>query len=389
MLATIRRGGHLSEVKRLLRHHPVVGILGARQVGKTTLAAMVASRWRRQVTRFDLEDFEHRARLADPKLALQELKGLVVLDEAQHLPELFPILRVLADRAGTPARFLLLGSASPERARRTSESRAGRISYHRLRGFALDEVGARAAATLWLRGGFPRAFLAASDRDAAEWLRGFVATFLARDIPQLGVTIPSETLGRFWRMLAHWHGQQWSASELGRSFGVADHTVRRYLDLLAGAFVVRVLPPWSENLAKRQVKAPKVYIADSGLLHALLGVASMDDLLSHPKVGASWEGFAIEEAIAHTGARPEECFFWATHAGAELDLFLTRGRQRVGFEVKRTTAPRVTPSMRAALADLRLDRLCVIHAGRESFPLGDRITAVPLVRLRRDVAPLA
>jgi len=388
MSAKVRRKRHAAEVEGLLRRHPVVGVLGARQVGKTSLAAEVAARRRGPVTRFDLEDPSDRARLADPKLALQGLKGLVVLDEVQLLPEVFPLLRVLADRPGTPARFLLLGSASPELARRTSESLAGRIAYHRLRGFSLEEVGAEAVDTLWLRGAFPRAFLAGSDADAAEWLRSFIGTFLARDIPQLGIGIPAETLGRFWRMLAHWHGQEWNASEFGRAFGVADHTVRRYLDLLAGAFVVRVLPPWSENLAKRQVKSPKVYVADAGLVHALLGVGTMDDLLSHPKVGASWEGFAIEEVISRTGARPEECFFWGTHGGAELDLLLVRGRRRVGFEVKRTSAPAMTPSMRSALADLRLDRLYVVHAGRDTFPLAERVTAVPLSRLLRVVPPL-
>mgnify|MGYP001566005678 CR=1 FL=1 len=388
MAAPIRRRRQIAEVEGLLRRHPVVGVLGARQVGKTALAAEVASRRKGPVARFDLEDPDHRARLADASLALRDLAGLVVLDEVQLLPDLFPLLRVLADRPGTPARFLLLGSASPELGRRTSESLAGRIAYHRLRGFSLEEVGARSADALWLRGGFPRAFLAGSDRDAAEWLRGFVGTFLARDIPQLGITIPSETLGRFWKMLAHWHGQEWNASEFGRAFGVADHTVRRYLDLLAGAFVVRVLPPWCENLAKRQVKSPKVYIADSGLLHSLLGIGTMDDLLSHPKVGASWEGFAIEETISRTGARPDECYFWGTHGGAELDLLLVRGRRRIGFEVKRTTAPKVTPSMRSALEDLRVDRLYVIHAGRDTFPLAERITAVPLARVLRDVPPL-
>ena len=244
------------------------------------------------------------------------------------------------------------------------------------------------ARRLWLRGGFPRAFLARSNPASAEWRRGFIRTFLERDVPQLGFGTPAATLYRFWMMLAHYHAQVWNASELGRSFGVADTTVRSYLDLLAGALVIRILPPWFENLAKRQVRAPKVYIADSGLLHALLNLGSLAALETHPKIGASWEGFVIQQLIRRLGARQEECWFWATHSGAELDLLVVRGTQRYGFEVKRTSTPRITPSMRSAIADLRLAALTVIHAGDKSFPLGPRVRAVALSRLLKDVRPL-
>lgn len=333
------------------------------------------------VTHFDLEDPDDLARLDEPKLALQGLRGLVILDEIQRRPALFPVLRVLADRAGTPARFLILGSAQPALLRQGSETLAGRIAFHEIEGFACDEVGREHVETLWRRGGFPRSYLAASEADSVAWRRDFIRSFLERDLPQLGIDIPANTLHRFWRMLAHWHGQTWNGAELGRAFGVAHTTVRRYLDILTGAMVVSQLQPWHENLGKRQVKAPKVYLSDSGLLHSLLGIASQEDLEGHPKVGASWEGFALREIIRRTDAQPEERFFWATHGGAELDLLLVRGGERLGFEIKRTTAPRVTPSMRSAMSSLGLDRLTVVHAGEHAFPLGERITAVPLDRL--------
>ncbi len=384
----VGRPGHFRRVNQLLRRSPVVAILGPRQVGKTTLAAAVRRAWPAQTTNFDLEDPADLASLADPALALRPLRGLVVLDEVQRLPGLFAVLRVLADRPRSPARFLLLGSATPELLRQSSETLAGRVAFHELDGFSIGEVGARKIGPLWVRGGFPLSFLARSDRASLEWRLDFIRTFLERDLPQLGVSIPSATLRRFWTMLAHYHGQIWNASEFSRAFGVSDMTVRRYLDLLAATYVVRILPPWHENLAKRQVKSPKIYLNDTGLLHALLGIGSREDLERHPKVGASFEGFAIAAIVDRLGARWNECFFWATHAGAELDLLIIRGRTRIGFEVKRTVAPAVTPSMRAALADLRLSRIDVIHAGDRTYMLAPRIRAVAVGRLLDDLSPL-
>jgi hypothetical protein len=366
----------------------VVAILGARQVGKTTLARELARRGPGDATHFDLEDPEDLRRLEDAKLALRDLRGLVVIDEVQRRPDLFPVLRVLADRPEHPARFLVLGSASPDLLEQSSESLAGRIVYHELGGFALDEVGPGALPTLWLRGGFPRSYLSGTDAESMEWRRAFVRTFLERDLPQLGVRIPAPTLHRFWSMLAHYHAQTWNGSELARALDVSQPTVRRYLDLLTAALVVSQLAPWHENIGKRQVKAPKVYIRDSGLLHALLALATRADLERHPKVGASWEGFALAEVVTRLGALPEECFFWATHSGAELDLLVIRGSLRFGFELKRTTTPRLTASMRSALADLRLDRLDVIHAGERTFPIAERARAVPLQRIWEDLEPL-
>lgn len=384
----IDRKRDIKKLVSLLKRHPVVGIIGARQVGKTTLARSLSDQIRSASFYFDLENPEDLARLADPMLALKGLKGLVVIDEIQRLPGLFPILRVLVDRQKTSARFLVLGSASPELLRQGSESLAGRIIYHELGGFSLDDVGIKNYFRLWLRGGFPRSYLASSDTMSEEWRRGFIQTFLERDLPQLGITIRSTTMHRFWSMLSHYHGQIWNASEFGRSFGVADTTVRSYLDLLSSALVVRQLLPWHENISKRQVKSPKVYIADSGLLHTLLGIKTRSDLERHPKVGASWEGFVIEQVIRWMGFRKEDCFFWATHAGAELDLLVGRGKDRLGFEVKLTSSPRVTPSMRSALSDLKLQRLYVIHSGEETFQLERNIQAVALPRLLEDLKPL-
>jgi predicted AAA+ superfamily ATPase len=382
----IARSRETRTLRGLLERYPVVAIVGARQVGKTTLAKATAAG--HNAVAFDLEDPTQLARLGDPVLALSGLRGLVVIDEVQRHPDLFPVLRVLADREGRPATFLVLGSASPGLLRQSSESLAGRIAYHELGGFALDEVGVESRDELWLRGGFPRAYLAASDAHSAEWRRAFVQTFLERDMPQLGFRLPAPTLHRFWSMLAHCHGQVWASAELARSFGVADTTVRRYLDALAGSMVVRTLQPWHENLAKRQVKSPKVYVADTGLLHTLLGIRAREDLDVHPKLGASWEGFVIDQVVRRLGAHREECWFWATHSGAELDLLITRGRRRLGFEVKRTSAPRITPSMRSAAEDLKLDSLDVIHAGSETFPMSNGIRAVAACRLLDDLDPL-
>ncbi len=382
------RQRHLQHVKELLSRHPVVAILGARQVGKTTLARQIVETTAGPCTMFDLEDPDDLARLSEPKLALQGLEGLVVVDEVQRMPDLFSLLRVLVDRPHSTTRFLLLGSASPDLLKQSSETLAGRIVYHELRGFALDEVGLEAADELWLRGGFPRSFLAPTLAASSEWRHAFIRTFLERDLPQLGVQIPSSIMHRFWRMLAHYHGQVWSGAELSRSLGVAGSTVRRYLDVLSGALVVRQLAPWHENVGKRQVKSPKLYIVDSGLLHTLLGLETRVDLEGHPKVGASWEGFVLTELVTRIGARDDEAYFWATHAGAELDLLVVRGKRRLGFEVKRTTAPSTSKSMRSAIESLGLERLDVIHAGDSSFPLAEGIRAVSFRRLHKDVEPL-
>ncbi|MSQ49418.1 MAG: ATP-binding protein [Betaproteobacteria bacterium] len=382
------RPRHLAAVEKALRRVPVVALLGPRQIGKTTLALTLARRHGRPATRFDLEDPEDLRQLADAKLALSGLRGLVVLDEIQRRPELFPVLRVLADRRPAPARFLVLGSASPELLRQSSESLAGRIHYHELTPFGPDETGAGRAQRLWQRGGFPRAFLARSDAECAAWRRDFIRTYLERDVPQLGLRLAAETLYRFWSMLAHYHGQIWGSSEFARSFGMSDVTVRRYLDLLSSLFLVRQLAPWHENLGKRLVKSPKVYIRDTGLLHQLLGLETQAALLRHPKLGASWEGYALAAVETRLGARRGESFFYATHGGAELDLLVVRGRRRLGFEFKRTVAPELTKSMRIALADLRLERLDVIHAGEHSFPLAERVRAVPLARILQDIRPI-
>jgi len=383
----IERSGHLERLRSLLGQFPVVGLIGARQVGKTTLAKACATRFEGDVTRFDLENPRDLYRLEDPMFALEDLRGLVILDEVQLRPELFPVLRVLADREGQPARFLVLGSASPELLRQSSESLAGRIAYQELDGLSLEEVGRENVAALWLRGGFPLSYLAPSEPASGLWRQQFIRTYLERDLSELGIQLPPATMRRFWSMLAHYHGEIWNGAELARAFGVSDKTVRGYLDTLVSTFMAKRLDPWYENVAKRQVKAPKIYLADSGILHTLLGLESRDDLLGHPKVGASWEGFAISEVAAHLGARPEECFFWKLHSGAELDLLIRRGNLRRGFECKLTSSPRVTPSMRSAQESLGLDELVVIHAGAESYPLASGIRAVALARLREDLLP--
>ena len=372
----IERRQEIKKLKKLLRNNPVVGIIGARQVGKTTLSRMFVADIKRPVSYYDLENPEDLTRLSDPMLALKRLKGLVVIDEVQRFPDLFPVLRVLVDRPKLPARFLILGSASPDLLRQSAETLAGRIIYHKLDGFSLDEVGAEQHMRLWIRGRFPRSFLARSHAESEEWRRAFTRTFLERDLPQLGITIRSDTLRRFWTMLAHYHGQTWNASEFGRSFGVADTTVRNYLDLLSSALVVRQLLPWHANISKRQVKAPKVYLADTGILHTLLNLRTLKDLEGHPKIGASWESFVLEQVVRRLGARNEECFYWATHSGAELDLLVVRGRMRLGFEIKRTSSPQITKSMRNAVSDLKLSQLDIIHAGDQTFQMSRQVRAI-------------
>ena len=375
----------LKRLRLLLQEYPVVALLGARQVGKTTLARQFAAK-RATSTWFDLEDPADLARLHDPGLELRPLKGLVVLDEIHRLPDIFPLLRVLADRPGTPARFLVLGSASPELLRQTSETLAGRVAFCRLDGFTTNEVDD--VNRLWARGGFPRSYLARSEAASVRWRYNFVDTFLSRDVPDLGGSVPPATLRRFWTMIAHWHGQTWNGAEFGRAFGVAHTTVRRYLDLMTSLFVVRQLPPWFENISKRQVRSPKVYVADSGILHSLLGLPSRDAVVSHPKVGASWEGFVVSQVIERLAARPEQCFHWSTHSGAELDLLIVAGERRLGFEVKRAEAPTLTPSMRSSFATLKLDALDVIHAGTQRYQLAKGIRALPAAEIDTVLRPL-
>ena len=371
-----------SRILALFRVHPCVAILGPRQCGKTTLARMLGAD-EPNCTFFDLESPLDLRRLSAPQRALEGLRGLVVIDEIQRKPGLFEILRVLLDRPEQPARFLTLGSASPALVKGVSESLAGRVGFLDLAGFDLRETGSDAQDRLWDRGGFPRAFLAPDDVASFDWREGFVRTFLERDIPQLGITVPAETLRRFWTMVAHYHGQVWNAAEFARSLGASEGTARRYLDILAGAYMVRVLPPWFENLSKRQVKAPKIYIRDSGLLHTLLQLHSADDLLSHPKLGASWEGFAMEQILAAFGTR--EAYFWATHGGAELDLMLIVHGRRYGFEFKIADAPGTSRSMRTALANLGLEHLWIVYPGKEGYELDQRISVLPL----REIPQLA
>lgn len=373
----LNRPAALHAIRSALRRSRVVALVGPRQCGKTTLARQLVSPV--SANYFDLEDPTSLARLAEPMTALSGLRGVVVIDEIQRRPELFPVLRVLADRRPLSAHFLILGSASPALLRQSSESLAGRIETIALSGFGLVEVGARAHNRHWLRGGFPRAFLARSNAESLMWRRQFVQTFLERDLPQLGVMVPAPALLRFWTMLAHYHGNVWNAAEPARALGISEPTVRRYLDLLTGLFMVRQLAPWHENIKKRQVRAPKIYLRDSGLLHQLLGIGTERDLLAHPKCGASWEGYAIEETLKLV--QPEEAYFWATHQGAELDLLLLKDGRRLGVEIKRADAPALTPSMRIALDDLKLEQLIVLYPGRTRYSLAARVEVVPLAVL--------
>ena len=376
-----------TEVRSGLRHSPVVALIGPRQCGKSTLARAIARRSPRALF-LDLEDPRDVAKLEDPMLALADARGLVVLDEIQRRPELFPSLRVLADRRPLPARFLVLGSASRDLLRQSSETLAGRIAYLEMDGFALDEAGTARLAPLWVRGGFPRSLLAPTEARSVSWRREFVRAFVERDLPQLGSNVSASTISRFWAMLAHYHGQIWNASEFARAFGVSEPSVRRYVDLLVETFAVRRLNPWHENLGKRQVKSPKLYIADTGILHTLLGIDDRAGLERHPKVGASWESFGITQVIERLGVTRDECYFWGTQAGAELDLFVVRGTRRLGFEFKRTVSPSVTKSMHIAREDLRLSSLDVVHAGEETFPLREGIRALSLKRILTDLKPL-
>lgn len=374
------RANWIAKITDRFAVQPVVGLLGPRQCGKTTLARAYAERHPElSVTRFDLEDPLDLAALGNPRLALQDLSGLVIIDEIQRAPELFPLLRVLVDRPQNPARFLVLGSASRDLLRQSSESLAGRIGYIELTPFSLTETGPQAKDRLWLRGGFPPAFLAASESASRQWRKDYIATFLERDIPALGIAIAPQSLRRFWTMLAHYHGQIVNLSELGRSFGAADTTIRRYMDILEATFMVRQLRPWHENINKRQVKAPKLYFRDTGLLHGLLEIPDKPALVRHPKLGPSWEGFALEEIVRASATESQNMWFWATHGGAELDLLVASGTRREGFEFKYTDRPASTRSMHIAIENLKLEQLTVIYPGERRIPLADRIEAVGLV----------
>jgi uncharacterized protein len=372
----------LERITRTHTLHPIAALLGPRQCGKTTLARMIAER--EPSTFFDLEDPTDSRRLSIPMRTLEGLSGLVVIDEVQRKPDLFELLRVLVDRPKNATRFLLLGSASPHLVRGVSESLAGRIGFIDLSGFDLQEVGQGERDRLWIRGGFPRSFLASDEPASLAWREDFVRTFLERDIPQLGITIPAETLRRFWTMIAHYHGQTWNAAQFARSLGTSEITARRYLDILAGAYVVRILPSWFVNMRKRQIKAPKIYIRDSGILHALLQLKTLGDVQSHPKLGASWEGFALEQVIGALDTR--DAYFWGTHAGAELDLLVGRGGKSYGFEFKYADAPGTTRSMHAAIEDLSLEHLWVLYPGHQEYPLHDKISVIPISAVPRIAA---
>ena len=365
------------QIEYSLKRNPVTVVLGPRQCGKTTLAREIGRP--ENAAYFDLEDPQDQERLANPLLTLETLRGVVILDEIHRRPELPMLLRVLTDRKPLPCRFILLGSASLDLMRQATDSLAGRVHLVDMSGFTLGEVGGDQHDRLWLRGGSPRSFLADNDEASRQWRLGRARTFLERDISQLGVQIPSEILRRFWTMLAHCHGQVWNGSEIGASLGVTNHTTRRYLDLFCGAYAVRQLQPWCENLGKRVVKSPKVYVRDSGLLHSLLGIPDLAALQGHPKLGASWEGFVIEQILSWAGER--NAYFWATHSRAELDLLVLAKGKRWGFEIKYQDAPTITKSMRVAMQDLKLERLWVVYPGPTGYPMEENIACVSLAEL--------
>jgi len=362
------------ELKSALKRSRVVALLGPRQCGKTTLARQIIPF--DSPNYFDLENPFHLERLKNPMLALESLRDLVVIDEVQRMTDLFPILRVLADRNPLPAKFLILGNTSPALLRQSSESLAGRISWVMMSGFSLAEVGEKQEELHWLRGGFPESFLSKNENESSAWRRDFIRTFLERDIPQLGFSISITTLTRFWAMIAHYHGQILKSSELARSLGISESSVRRYLDIFSDTGMLRQLQPWHAHLKKRQVKSPKIYIRDSGILHQLLGIRTKTDLWNNPKYGASWEGYVVEETIK--AVSPDEVFFWATHQGAEIDLILRKDGKMFGVECKRTDAPKLTPSLQIALEDLKLDKITVIYPGSMRYPISQKVEAVPL-----------
>ncbi len=365
------RAFYINQLRTGFRHYPVTALIGPRQCGKTTLARQLAAEQEGETTFFDLEDPTDESRLREPKLALEGLQGLVIIDEVQRKPELFPVLRVLADRPTQPCRFLILGSVVPELRFQAAESLAGRIRYVELAGFDATEVGFgfEQIDRLWLRGGFPKSFLAEDDQVSFDWRLHFTRTFLERDVPALGLNIPSERLRRFWTMVAHYHGQVWNASEIAGSLGVSSHTVSNYLDLLTSALLVRQLPAWHDNVGKRVRRAPKVYLRDSGILHGLLQLREWRDIEAHPKLGASWEGFVIEEILRYAGNAQIEAYSWGLHSGAEIDLLLLHEGKRLGIEVKYSDAPKMTKSLRSAIDALRLDECFIVTANRSGKPM--------------------
>jgi len=383
--ALIERNGYINQVRKALNRSVIVALMGPRQCGKTTLARMIYERSPNQQagTYFDLESQVDLRRLANPEMVLGSLTGLVVIDEIQTLPSLFPALRVLADRPNIPCRLLVLGSASPDVIRTVSETLAGRVEFVEMAGFDLTELGQGAWQSLWVRGGFPRSYLAESEEDSVAWREGFIRTFLQRDIPELGIRIAAAAMRRFWTMLAHYHGQVWNASKIAGALGLSDKTVRSYLDLLTETYMLRQLQPWHENLHKRQVKSPKVYFRDTGLLHSLLGLQDFHAVIGHPQVGASWEGFALEQILRII--RPAEAYFWATYSGAELDLFFVANGRRYGVECKFSEAPQPTKSMIAAIDSLRLDKLLIVYPGDKVWPVNERITVCPIHKVQESL----
>jgi predicted AAA+ superfamily ATPase len=378
----MQRPDYQLDIEKQLRTHSACGLLGPRQVGKTTLAKRFMEDHRFPSTRrFDLENPLDLAKLENPMLALASpSSGLIIIDEIQLRPDLFPVLRVLIDEHKAQKKFLILGSASRELIRQSSETLAGRIGYVELMPFSLQETNQ--SPTLWLRGGFPPSFLANNEEESILWRQAYITTFLERDIYQLGFQLPPMQMRRFWLMLAHYHGQIFNASEIGKSLGISDHTVRKYLDILAGTFMIRILTPWFENLGKRQVKSPKIYFRDSGILHALLGISKQSELETHPKLGSFWEGFALEELCRAFHLSGEDSFFWKTQSGAQLDLLVMKSGKRIGFEIKYTDKPTISRSMKTAQHDLQLDHLYIIFPGNELFPMESTITACGIYRLK-------
>ncbi|MCD4652985.1 ATP-binding protein [bacterium] len=375
------RPDYIERVQQAFRIHPVVALLGPRQCGKTTLARIQAQS--KPATFFDLENPVDIQRLSTPMQTLSKLKGLVIIDEFQRKPELLQILRVLVDKNRDAVQYLILGSASPGLIKGSSETLAGRIGFVDLSGFGIHEVETDDIDLLWVRGGFPLSYLAADDPSSFQWRMAFTRTFLERDIPQLGISIPAESLRRFWTMIAHYHAQVWNGAELARSMGTSEHTIRRYLDILAGAYMLRILPPWHANIKKRQVKSPKIYLRDSGIMHSLLHLNNLSDLCGHPKLGASWEGFALEQII--TIKNLQETYFWRTHAGAELDLHYFSSGKPYGIEFKYADAPGMTKSMYSALRDLSLDHLWVVYPGSVKYEIHERVTVLPLNQIQQDL----
>jgi hypothetical protein len=372
----IERKDDIKGIHSLIDMFPVTAILGARQCGKTTLAKQM-----RYDHYFDLENPRDVSAMENPQLVLEKLRGLVVIDEIQRKPDLFPLLRYLVDNQ-KELKFLILGSASKELIRQSSESLAGRVGYYYLGGLKLTDVGMEKMERLWMQGGFPRSYTADNLNTAQVWLDNYIAAFLERDIPQLGITIPAQTLRRFWMMLCHYHGQVINYSEMAASFGVSDHTIRKYLDILAGTFMVRVLEPWYVNIGKRLVKRPKIYLRDSGILHYLLSIHSMKELLSHNKLGSSWEGFAMEAVAATLRKKENELFFWKVHSGAEVDLFWQEHGKNWAVEFKFADAPMLTESMKKAIEFLKLEQLWVVYPGKTAYPLHEKCTALPICHIR-------